>query len=209
MTQFNHQVMALAGVFQAAILVDQLARQGRVEPDDLALCIRSVLNLNPASVEEVYSGVNGVRTGLQGLRDVLSRRGGGVSPQVMRYAMSIVHAQRKLTARDDLMDALSQSLERAVEQFHYFDDPLHESVVGAAAHCYQQSVSKLNFRIRVTGNPTHLQNPRIANQVRALLLFGVRSAHLWHQQGGRRWQILFRRGRLQESASRMLAGATH
>lgn len=209
MSRFDHQVMALAGVFQAAILVEQLARQGRAESDELALCIRSVLNLNPASVEDVYEGVGGVHTGLQGLRDVLSRRGGGISAEVMRYAMGILHAQRKLAARDDLMDALGKSLERAVEQYRYFGDPLHESVFGAAAHCYQQSVSKLNFRIRVMGNPTYLQNPHTANQVRAVLLFGIRSAHLWQQQGGRRWHILLRRGKLYDSAQQLLMRSTH
>lgn len=209
MSRIEHQVMALGGVFQAAILVEQLARQGSIDKDTLALCIRSVLNLNPSSVADVYQGVAGVRTGLQGVRDVLSRRGGGISAETMRYAMGILHAQRKLAGRNDLMDTLGKSLDRAVEQLNYFDDPLHDSVVGAAARCYQDSVSKLSFRIRVMGNPTYLQNPRIADQVRALLLFGIRSAHLWQQQGGRRWHILFRRNRLYDSAQQLLLRNTH
>lgn len=207
MNHFNHQVMALAGVFQAAMLVEQIARHGQIDDDDLALCIRSVLNLNPASVEDVYSGVTGVRTGLEGLGKVLSKRGKGISPEVLRYAMGLLHAQRKLFARDDLMNNLTQGLQRAADQLRYFDDPLHESVIGGVANCYQESVSRLNFRIRVMGNPTYLQNPRIADQVRAILLFGVRSAHLWHQQGGRRWQILFRRNRIYNSTQDLLARA--
>lgn len=205
MNHFNNQVLALAGVFQAASLVEQLARHGTIDNDAMALCIRSVLNLNPASVEAIYDGKAGVHTGLTVLRDVLSKRGQGVSPEVLRYAMGILHAQRKLYARDDLMQTLSQSLTRAVEQYRYFDDPLHESVIGAVANCYQESVSRLNFRIRVMGNPTYLQNPRTADQVRALLLFGVRSAHLWQQQGGRRWQILLRRNRIHSTVQTMLA----
>ncbi|MFG1496538.1 high frequency lysogenization protein HflD [Saccharospirillum sp. HFRX-1] len=209
MSQTEHQVMALAGVFQASILVEQLARKGQIDRDELARSIRSVLNLNPASVEDIYEGVSGIRIGLQGVRDVLSRRGAGISTEVMRYAMGILHAQRKLSRRDDLMNSLGKSLERAVEQFHYFDDPLHDSVIGAAAHCYQESVSKLSFRIRVMGNPSYLQNPRTADQVRALLLFGIRSAHLWHQQGGRRWHILFKRNALYRNAQQLLMRNTH
>lgn len=204
MSQFNHQVMALAGVFQAAILVEQLARQGRINSEELAQCIRSVLNLNPGSVEEIYAGTSGVETGLKGLRDVLAKRGKGTSPEVLRYAMGILHAQRKLSGHRELMDALSRSLKRAAEQYRYFDDPLHESVIGAVANCYQESVSKLDFRIRVMGNPTYLQNPRTADQVRALLLFGIRSAHLWRQQGGRRWQILVHRSRIYNTADALL-----
>lgn len=209
MSQTEHQVMALAGVFQAAILVEQLARQGQLDRDDMARCIRSVLNLNPASVEAIYEGVSGIHPGLQGLQDVLSRRGVGISTEVMRYAMGILHAQRKLARRSDLMEVLGKSLERAVEQYQYFDDPLHDSVIGAAAHCYQQSVSKLSFRIRVMGDPSYLQNPRIADQIRALLLFGIRSAHLWHQQGGRRWHILFKRNALYRDAQQLLTRSTH
>lgn len=205
MNHFNQQVMALAGVFQAAILVEQLARNGSIDSDSLSLCIRSVLNLNPDSVEEIYSGVSGVETGLKGLRDVLAKRGKGTSPEVLRYAMGLLHAQRKLAARSDLMETLSRTLRRAADQHKYFDDPLHESVVGAVANCYQESVSKLNYRIRVMGNPSYLQNPRTADQVRAVLLFGIRSAHLWHQQGGRRWQILFQRNRIHNSADELLA----
>lgn len=207
MNHFNHQVMALAGVFQAAILVEELARNGKVDSDQLALCVRSVLNLNPKSVEDVYSGVSGVETGLKGLRDVLAKRGKGTSPEVLRYTMGLLHAQRKLSARADLMETLGRSLERAAEQFQYFDDSLHESVIGAVANCYQQSVSKLNYRIRVMGNPTYLQNPRTADQVRAILLFGIRSAHLWHQQGGRRWQILVKRNRIHDTTEDLLARA--
>ncbi len=205
MNHFNNQVKALAGVFQAALLVDRLARQGSIDQDDLARCIRSVLNLNPASVDDIYEGSSGIQTGLTALRDVLSKRGKGVSPEVLRYAMGILHAQRKLYARNDLMEKLGQTLNRAVDQYKYFDDPNHESVVGAVANCYQESVSRLNFRIRVTGNPTYLQNPRVADQVRALLLFGIRSAHLWHQQGGRRWQILFMRNRIHRTAQQLLS----
>ncbi|MDB2448910.1 DUF489 family protein, partial [bacterium] len=90
MSRIDHQVMALAGVFQSAILVEQLARQGRIDNEQLALCVRSVLNLNPGSVESVYEGVAGIHSGLQGVRDVLSRRGSGISTEVMRYAMGIL-----------------------------------------------------------------------------------------------------------------------
>lgn len=204
MNQFSNQVLALAGVFQSALMVDQLARQGNLERPRLAQSIRTVLNLNPSSVEAVYGGIAGVETGLEGLKEVLAKRGKGMSPDVLRYAMGILHAQRKLLARDDLMEALSQHLTRAVDQCAYFDDPLHESVIAAVANSYQQSVSKLDFRIRVMGNPAYLQNPSIAEQVRTALLFGIRSAHLWHQLGGRRWHIVVKRSKLHDTAEQLL-----
>lgn len=205
MSHFSNQVLALAGVFQSALMVEQLARQGSLERARLEQTIRTILNLNPSSVEDVYGGATGVQTGLVGLKEVLAKRGKGMSPDVLRYAMGILHAQRKLMSRDDLMEALSQHLTRAVDQCRYFDDPLHESVVAAVANSYQQSVSKLDFRIRVMGNPSYLQNQNIAEQVRTALLFGIRSAHLWHQLGGRRWHIVVKRSKLHDTAEQLLA----
>jgi len=204
MSHFNNQVMALAGVFQSALMVEQLARHGSLERPQLEQCVRTVLNLNPQSVEDIYGGIVGIRQGLEGLREVLAKRGKGMSPDVLRYAMGLLHAQKKLTVRPELMDALGQHLTRAGDQCRYFDDPLHESVVAAVANSYQQSVSKLDFRIRVMGNPTYLQNPKTAEQVRAALLFGIRSAHLWHQQGGRRWHIVVKRSKIHDVAGQLL-----
>ena len=45
----------------------------------------------------------------------------------------------------------------------------------------------------MTGDPNVLQREENAARVRALLLAGIRSAVLWRQTGGRRWQLIFRR----------------
>ncbi|MEK7758734.1 MAG: DUF489 family protein, partial [Pseudomonadota bacterium] len=50
-----------------------------------------------------------------------------------------------------------------------------------------------------------LSNPAIADKVRAALLAGIRSAVLWRQLGGRRWQLLFSRGKLARTAAELLA----
>ena len=55
------------------------------------------------------------------------------------------------------------------------------------------SISTLGKRIQVTGNPELLQQSRVADEIRSLLLGGVRFAWLWHQLGGRRWHLILRR----------------
>jgi high frequency lysogenization protein len=45
----------------------------------------------------------------------------------------------------------------------------------------------------VNGEHNHLSNPDNANKIRALLLAAIRSAVLWDQCGGSRWQIMFNR----------------
>ena len=200
----SNQAMALAGVFQAATLVDQLAKTGQIESSDLENSMMSVLNIDPSSIEDVFQSTDNLQIGLKSLKEALARNGRGVSPSVLQYAMALIAAQAKLSKRPDLMDELSQSLNRAVDQYHYFNSYLHESIISAAARTYQNSVSQLKFRIRVTGNPTYLQNPKTAEQVRAILLFGIRSSLLWRQSGGRRWHFLTHRNKLQLAAKKLL-----
>jgi high frequency lysogenization protein len=56
----------------------------------------------------------------------------------------------------------------------------------------------------VSGEHGHLNNPAIAAKVRATLLAGIRSAVLWRQLGGRRWQLLFARSKIARAATELL-----
>ncbi len=199
-TNLTNQTLALAGIFQAASLVDQLARTGQIEPDDLEIIIRSILNLNPTSFEDVFHGKRNLAKGLKVLQESLAKNGLGVSREVLQYSMGIIAVQAKLQKQPELMDKLSSALDRTVEQQHYFDSFTHESVISSTAQCYENSISKLKFRIKVTGNPAHLQNPKVAEKIRAILLFGVRSALLWRQSGGHRWHFLLYRQQLKQRA---------
>jgi high frequency lysogenization protein len=198
------QTLALAGVFQAAALVDQIAKTGEIDSAVLKNCIQTILNLEPSSFEDVFNGRSEVSFGLKTLKEALAKNGRGVSREVLQYSMAIIAVQNKIVKRNDLLDELTKGLERAVDQQKYFDDYLHEAVIGSTARCYQNSISQLSFRIRVTGNPTHLQNPKVAEKVRAILLYGVRCALLWRQSGGRRWHFMVHRQKLKQSADSML-----
>ena len=41
-----------------------------------------------------------------------------------------------------------------------------------------------------------MNDPRRVEQIRALLLAGIRSARLWRQLGGHRWQLVISRRKL-------------
>ena len=47
MTSITEKTIALAGVFQAAALVNQIAAKGIVDEHDLKTAIQSILNLEP------------------------------------------------------------------------------------------------------------------------------------------------------------------
>ena len=53
---------------------------------------------------------------------------------------------------------------------------------------------------------SHLQVSSNAARIRALLLAGIRSARLWRQLGGSRWQMVFSRRRLLNELYPLLRG---
>lgn len=201
-----NQAIALAGVFQAAYMVESIARNGQCDMDHMAMAVKALLNQDPESTEAVFGGAVDLREGLKALRDLLSRQQGSVQADVIRYAMSLLHLEARLRRKPDMLDQLGVLIEQSGERLTYFQDPQHDAVIGSLARNYQDTLSKLNFRIQVTGDPGYLNQQRHADQIRMLLLFGVRSALLWRQAGGRRWQLLLNRRRLLDATQNWLRG---
>ncbi len=208
-SQTRNQVLALAGVFQAALMVEHIARNGQTDSAEMTMAVEALLNTDPESTEAVFGSALNIRGGLKAVRDLLSRQRGSVHNDVIRYAMSLLHLEGRLRRKPDMLSQLGQLISQSQERRTYFQDPLHDAVVGSLARNYQDTLSKLNFRIQVTGNPNYLNQQRYADQIRMLLLFGVRSALLWRQLGGRRWQLLISRKRLLNGADELLRGSLH
>lgn len=208
-SKYHDQTIALAGVIQAAILVDNLAREGQIDPAELETLVRAVLSTNPHSTLEIFGTVPDLRLGLNGLRQLLSRQGQGLNNEILRYAMSLLHIESKIRKNAHLLEQIGAGIERTRGQIEYFKSDTHDSVIGSLAQTYLDTISKLSFRIQVTGNPTLLQDERIANRIRAALLFGARSAILWRQVGGRRWQFLLSRNKLLKAAQEIQTRGLH
>ena len=69
----NERTLALAGVFQAARLVRDLARHGRADEQAMAASIGSLFAFEPESTEAVFGNLAGVRLGLLTLLEQLER----------------------------------------------------------------------------------------------------------------------------------------
>ena len=80
------------------------------------------------------------------------------------------------------------------------------SLCHSVSGIYQDTLSQLKFRIKVTGSAQHLQNQQNADVIRALLLSGIRSAFLWRQLGGRRWKLIMQRKRLLQTSQNLSRG---
>jgi len=201
------RTLALAGVFQAAGLVQEIARQGRVTHTTARdATIDSVFATDPESVAAVYGGAGNVRLGLTLLRDQLRGPSSGRQSRDMelaRYVIGLTVLERKLARHGEALQALGEGIESARRTYDHFG-PEHANVAGRLADLYSEHVSGLGTRIVVQGDSDILTDPDQVARVRALLLAGLRSAVLWHQQGGRRWQLLLGRGRYLSAAEKLL-----
>ncbi len=191
----QRQTLALAGVFQAAKLVHEVAQRGIYDHQPFATSIESILVTDPQTFEEIYGGdLQNLKSGAEVMRKALTRSA-ELHPSVLKYAMSILVLQVKLGKRPDMMTALGERLDAIKQQAMHFS-ATHENVLAALAGLYQDTLSTFSYRVQVTGDPQVLQQANNADKIRSLLLAGVRSAMLWQQAGGKRWKLLFARKRL-------------
>ena len=188
------QALALAGVFHAAALVDEIANHGDIGPNQLANAMSVLLNQNPDSVSSLYGSPDNIQLGVSAMRTLLTDRSAG-SANVLRYAIGIMYLARRLTNDKAKLDKVGNGIANAQRQAEHFSDT-HDNVIANVAGLYQDSVSTMSMRIQVSGNPAYLRQTGIAQRVRCLLFAGIRSAFLWHQVGGKRSHLLLRRDAL-------------
>ena len=193
----KEQAAALAGVFQAASLVEKLAKTGQLTEGDLQILIGSIFITSPDNVEEVYDGYHNLIAGRKILSSVLSRDSEIIQSDVIRYALALIHIEKKLSRNRNMLNTIGQRLGRTKDQVEHFG-MLHDNVISNLASIYLDTISTFRARIQVTGDMRYLQSPSTANKIRALLLSGVRSATLWRQCGGSRWHLFMNRKKLQE-----------
>lgn len=200
----SDRVLALAGVVQAAELVNVTASGGKPEELYVNTTLRSIVKTESRDVPSVFGGVQGLGCGLQRLATLLSEASQPGDATILRYTLTLMQLQGKVLRRRALREVLDEGIARARNQLQHFE-PVHANVLANFADTYLHSAGAVQPRIMVTGDATQLQNQRVVNLVRSLLLGGLRAAVLWRQCSGSRWMLLFMRSRLQREAKRLLA----
>lgn len=191
----TNQTIALAGIAQAAALVQQLATKGTCDQAALEASIASVLKIDSDSVLDVYGSLEGLKLGLAQLNIQMT----GfkiVNPEQARYSASLVFLENQLNGRKDLLNTIQIGISKAQAQSEHFG-LLHENVLANLGEVYQNTISTLQPRIMVNGEQNYLSKSEVSNKIRACLLAGIRSAILWKQCGGTRWKFLFYRKKIQ------------
>ena len=198
----TNQTIALAGIAQAAALVQQLAVKGSCDSVAFESSIKSILKIDSDSVIDVYGSLPTLKLGITQLNTQMSSFK-VVNPEQARYSAALVFLENQVSNRKDLLNTINIGVVRAQSQSEHFGE-LHENVLANLSEVYQKTISTLQPRIMVNGNPDYLSKPEIANKIRACLLAGIRSAILWRQCGGTRWKFLFYRKKIQAELQELL-----
>ena len=199
-TPLQQQVIALAGVVQAARMVDQLAKTGSYPAAFFEASLRSLFAFDAPTVDAVYGNIQGVKLGLRSVVDMLTDATNEDHVAMGAYVRGLLKLEDQFGKRPDLQEVVASRLGHVNFKAQHFSDDAVELAASISA-IYQDTISHLPYRIKVKGNVQHLQQTKNADLVRTLLLAGLRSAHLWRQLGGRPRHFLFKGGKLAATAS--------
>ncbi len=192
------QTLALAGIVQACLIVRELAWQGQAPEAAFEASVASLFRLDAASVPAVYDGALLLGDGLRHLSKQLKGQAGQQDAEIVRHVMLLIELAKQLLANDAMQQKIADEIQRlAVRDAEQGWLDTHR--IEALASLYQQTISTLTPKVMVKGNPQQLNTPWTAQRIRAALLAGIRSAVLWHQCGGSKWDLLFKRKRFIEA----------
>jgi len=186
----DYTSLALAGLVQAAQLVHARANGLPATAPEIAAVKRAITTQNAGTMLEVFPVVQDFRLGVRIAINAISGKMSNVStgeataPEVLRYCLQLAALARRLARNSEALSQVSAALDQLPTEP---DDAEYASV-------YRQSISPLGKPVRVTGIPELLRQAAVADEIRSLLLAGVRFAWLWHQLGGSRLQLVLRRG---------------
>ncbi|MFU2059371.1 high frequency lysogenization protein HflD [Avibacterium volantium] len=199
MADYYDITLALAGVCQAAALVKQFAHHGSADNAAFNASLQSLLQTSPKNTLAVYGGnAANLKLGLQTLMEQLNGR----DAELTRYWVSLLALEGKLSKSPKAKAELAQRIAYLPSQLNFYD-LLDEQMISNLASIYVDVISPLGSRIQVLGAPDYLQQQGIQHRIRASLLAGIRSAVLWRQVGGKKYQFLFSRGKIATTAQQI------
>lgn len=205
MTQ-RDQVLALAGIFQAAALAQQLAHRGYADEIPFEASVRSLFITDAINTASVYGGESGVKLGLQTMQQRLSTTGKNTDFEIARYVLSLTQLGFKLGAQKHIAKTIAKEIDNlkpTVESHN--GEGLSQHVYSELARIYKDTISYMKPKIIVQGGHGHLSSPMVVDKVRTILFAGVRSAFLWNQLGGKRWYLVFKRRQTLAGAKAILS----
>lgn len=203
MTTFENQTLALAGVFQAAALIEQLATGGELNQAAFDCSFDSIFTFDAPTPIDVFGNLSGITRGLKVLGQYLGSENQEPSKHLAYYVLSMLKLSSKLIRDEKIATEIQGKLQKIESQAKNFEMSRH-SVVNQIDGVYQDTISTMKPRIMVQGEQVYLRNTDAAGKIRTLLLAGIRAAVLWQQLGGNKWKLVFSRKKYALTANQLL-----
>ena len=204
MNKLENQTLALAGMFQAVTLVDELALHGNCEPGEFNCSVDSLFTIEAESTREALGDLECLTRGFTSLVAYLG--GENLSPgrNIAYYLLSTLKLSTQVLRNEQLAQNLLKGLQD-IETNRVNFDMSRGSVITRIDGLYQDCISELSPRVIVRGEQNFLRNADNAARIRALLLAGIRAAVLWQQLGGNRWSLFWSRRKYVATAKKFLS----
>tara|TARA_B110000914_G_C15344774_1_gene390955 strand:+ start:173 stop:778 length:606 start_codon:yes stop_codon:yes gene_type:complete len=186
MSNHKQQTLALASLLQSTTLVHQLASTGQCDSKGNKASLGSIVNQS-TRIEDIYESPDDLRIGLDSLKAILDSKTKSVQ-NIILYAMSLINLEKKLMKQNQLLTKISSEIEFINKQ--EFFEINHSNSIARLAELYKNTLGSLSPTIMVTGEHIYLNNQHTANNIRALLLAGIRAVSLWKSLGGKTWHLV-------------------
>jgi len=203
MTTIENQTLALAGIFQSAALIEQLATQGELNQAAFDCSFDSLFTFDAPTAVDVFGDLSGLSRGLKVLTLYLSGESQAPDKNVAYYALSMLKLSSTLKRNQNLATIVQSNLQKIEKQSRDFELS-RRSVISQIDGVYQSTISTISPRVMVQGEQVYLSNSNNASKIRTLLLAGIRAAILWHQLGGSKWKLIFSRKKYVLTANQLL-----
>ena len=203
MTTIENQTLALAGIFQSAALIEQLATQGELNQAAFDCSLDSLFTFDAPTAVDVFGNLSGLSRGLKVLTLYLGGESQAPDKNVAYYVLSMLKLSSTLKRNQNLATMVQSNLQKIEKQSRDFELS-RRSVISQIDGVYQSTISTISPRVMVQGEQVYLSNSDNASKIRTLLLAGIRAAILWHQLGGSKWKLIFSRKKYVLTANQLL-----
>lgn len=198
-----NRTLALAGIFQAAHLVNQIAFNGQLDENAYQTSLRSIFILDAPDVPSIFNGPNGVRIGLAYVMRYGTKKPPFQETILIRYILHITELAKKVLKHPELFQHLQRRLQPIISQASHLG-LTNDIVIRELATLYRQVFLGRQLQIPVRGKLDSLKKAIVVDNIYAVLVAGIRAAVLWYQVGGNRWQFFFSRRKLCDQANFLL-----
>ena len=131
------RTIAIAGIYQAAYLVQQVANTGTFDEKSYETCIGSIFHIDVDKPEDIFEGAANIKTGLNTL---ISQLGGDAKNnnapnemQITKYVIGVMVLEKQLSKNQNMLNEISSGIEQAKVQSEHFTTT-HENVIANLAN---------------------------------------------------------------------------